>query len=75
MANVKSLAEAEKDLLAAKTAYEEAERKASWARSAETDALNGLNAAQKAFDAVLAEVRKSMPGASDWRATAGRSVA
>lgn len=71
---VKTLAEAEKDLLAAKTAYEEAERKSSYARSAETDALNRLNACQKAFDAVLAEVRKSMPRSSDWRATSGRAV-
>ena len=37
------------------------------ARRDETAALNRLNAAQKAFDAALAEIRKAAPARSDWQ--------
>lgn len=48
-------------------AYEAAEQRESLACSECTDALNRLNAAQRAVDAALAEIRKTAPHRSDWR--------
>lgn len=43
-----------------------AARRASLARAEETDATNRLNAAQKAVDAQMAELRAKAPRGSDW---------
>ena len=37
------------------------------ARNKETDALNKLNDAQKNFDALVAELKKSAPRDTDWK--------
>lgn len=37
------------------------------ARNKETDALNRVNEAQRHFDALVAEVKKSAPRDTDWR--------
>ncbi len=41
------------------------------ARRNETDALNKVNEAQKHFDALVAEVKKSAPKDTDWRRPVG----
>jgi hypothetical protein len=55
------------DLADAAKAREEAERAESLARSVSTDALNRLNAAQRAFDAAVAEMKKKAPRDSNWQ--------
>jgi indole-3-glycerol phosphate synthase len=45
----------------------EMQRFAAQARSRETDALSAVNTAQKQFDALVAEVKKSAPPSTDWR--------
>jgi len=42
------------------------------ARRDETDALNKANEAQRFFDALVAEVKKSAPRDTDWRRPAGQ---
>lgn len=44
------------------------------ARSDECAALNKVNEMQKHFDALVAEVKKSAPGGTDWRRPVGRPV-
>mgnify|MGYP003427843208 CR=1 FL=1 len=41
------------------------------ARHDETDALNRVNEAQRHFDALVAEVKKSAPRDTDWRRPVG----
>ena len=62
----KTLADLACDVAKATTALADAERETSFARSRETSARNDLNAAQRAFDAAVAEVRKAAPRDSDW---------
>jgi hypothetical protein len=40
---------------------------AAQARNRETDALNAVNCAQKHFDALVAEMKKSAPQSTDWK--------
>lgn len=61
------LEELENAVAKATDALREAEQVASAARSEETDCLNRLNQAQKAFDAYVQEIRKVAPRSSDWR--------
>ena len=42
------------------------------ARSNEADALNKVNEAQRHFDALVAEVKKSAPRETDWRRPIGQ---
>lgn len=51
--------------------YDAAAATAEMARRDETAALNRLNAAQKGFDAALAEIRKAAPARSDWQQLTG----
>ena len=55
------------DIRDAMAAYEVAAAETCKARSRETDALNELNAAQKAFDSAAAKFRKLAPHSSAWR--------
>ena len=48
-------------------AYEEARRRENAASSETTAALNALNAAQKLFDAAVAELKSIAPRGSDWK--------
>jgi len=47
--------------------YEEARRREDAASSETTAALNALNAAQKLFDAAVAELKSIAPRGSDWK--------
>lgn len=49
----------------ARLAYQMAHKAANVARNLETEALNNLNGAQKAFDAAVAELRVEC-GGGDW---------
>ena len=49
------------------TAYLEADRNAAVAARLKTEALNKLNAAQKAWDEASAKLRTDAPVASDWK--------
>lgn len=60
-----ALSGATKDLAAAQDAFASADREESVARSRRTDALNRLNAAQRAFIAAAEEVAKAQPPDSD----------
>ena len=44
------------------------------ARNNEADALNKVNEAQRHFDALVAEVKKSAPRETDWRRPVGQPV-
>lgn len=61
------LANAVAAVACAQDELEDAARKTSEARSRETDARNKVNQAQKHFDALVAEVKKSAPRDTDWR--------
>ena len=61
------LDKAQRELREAITIYDEAERESRFASNKATAALNRLNAKQKAFDAAVAEMRKTAPGQSDWK--------
>lgn len=63
-ASIAALAEAVK---AAHEAWDKAKQESHAAYSAETAALNALNAAQKEFDAALATWRTKVAGEGDWR--------
>jgi hypothetical protein len=47
---------------------------AAHAQHNETDALNRVNEAQKHFDSLVAQVKKSAPRGSDWRSLPGVQV-
>lgn len=64
MQKIEDLAKAVRE---AQEAYDDAEREARRARNKETDALNRLNEAQRAFDSAVDSMRKSAPRASDWK--------
>lgn len=51
------------------TAYREADRNASVAARLKTEALNRLNAAQKAWDEASSKLRENAPLTSDWNRT------
>lgn len=59
------------DLLAehakALSEFENAQRSLQTAHSRETAALNKLNAAQRALDAAMDDIRKHAPRQSDWK--------
>ncbi len=54
------------DEAAARQQLKDAEQAESIARSASTAARNRLNAAQKAIDEAMRDLRKSSPRESDW---------
>ena len=54
-------------VVAAEADYEAAAKAASTARGIETDALNRLNAAQRALTAAMDDAQKAAPQRSDWR--------
>lgn len=56
-----------KALKAAQENYEEAKKRAEYARRAETDCLNTLNEAQKAFDEGVSALKLDAPEGSDWK--------
>lgn len=62
----KTIEELAVELREAREAYDRTHRCYEVARSAETSALNTLNAAQKAFDAGVERVREGAPWNSDW---------
>lgn len=51
----------------ARSRFNDAQQRTSIARRDETEALNELNAAQKAFDAFVQQWQKGMPGDSEWQ--------
>lgn len=51
---------------AAKKRLIDAEQTTSFARNAECEALNAMNAATREFDALVKELRESAPRGSDW---------
>lgn len=59
--------QAARELEVALSGYDSARGEAARHRNLETDALNRLNAAQKAFDAAVAALRKTAPLGSDWQ--------
>lgn len=61
-----SITEKHEKLKEAESLYEIAKTKARIASSEETDALNRLNEAQKAFDSAVEKVRQGSPG-GDWK--------
>lgn len=63
----KTISDLHTELQGALDAHASAQQRASMARSEETDALNRLNAAQKAFDAAIADLKKQAPRESDWK--------
>lgn len=56
------------EMAAAEATYEAARKDAAYARNRETDALNRLNAAQKAVDKAIDAIRSQSSPGSDWRA-------
>ena len=62
----KTTAELEADLHAAEEDYENFRQQASFARNRECDAMNKLNAAQKALAARFETLRKKALRDSDW---------
>lgn len=66
MAELESLADLLRVLVAATDAHEAAQRHTSIARNEENTALNRLNDAQKRIDALIDEQRKKAPRDSDW---------
>lgn len=71
--NKTSLIEATKRLTDAKADHSERKREEDHARSRCTAALNVLNAAQRAFDQAVADVRKDAPWDSDWHSSDRRN--
>lgn len=63
----KTLQELVADVERATREYEEASKRASAANSAECDAVNRLNEAQKALDAYVDGLRSRAPRGSDWK--------
>lgn len=61
-----TFAELEKELADATTASASAEQAESLARVRATDARNRVNAAQRAVDMRVAEMKKAAPAGSDW---------
>lgn len=66
------LAELQRQLKEATTAYEEASCEENRARNVATDARNRLNRAQKALDGAVAQLRKNAPRDTDWSKTNDR---
>lgn len=66
-----TLAELGRSLEIATLEFEKREGETRLARLAETQALNALNEAQKAFDTCIAEIRKTSPQASEWKRNRG----
>jgi hypothetical protein len=61
------LANAVAEVARAQDALQLAVSRTAGARNAEADALNRANEAQRHFDTLVAEVRKSAPQSTDWR--------
>lgn len=68
------ISKAFKELADAAERYNECSQQVSFARSAETTALNRLNNAQKALDELVASLRKAAPRDSDWRRSKGEPI-
>jgi hypothetical protein len=62
------LANAVAAIASAQDHFDQKREIAAAARRNETDALNSLNEAQKRFDELVSEVKKSAPRDSDWAA-------
>lgn len=60
------------EVRAASDAYEAAKQREQFARNECTDALNKLNATQRAVDAALENQRIIAPRGSDWKVDASR---
>lgn len=56
-----------KALKTAQEDYEEAKGRAEYARREETNCLNRLNEAQKAFDEAVSALKLDAPYGSDWK--------
>lgn len=67
----KTITDLHNDIVHAAQAHQSAQQRASIARNEETDALNRLNQAQKAFDAAIAELKKQAPRDSEWKRERG----
>jgi hypothetical protein len=65
-----SIAEQVEKVRALHALHEAAERQTSLARKEETRLLNEVNDAQRALDAMLAEIRLTAPRDSDWKRAA-----
>lgn len=70
-----SIGEAEKRLADARLRYESAHAKYEEARKDETNAMNGLNAAEREFDAAVEALKQSAPWNSDWHTARNRTKA
>ena len=66
---MENLTEAVKELEEASRLLIDRQSEAAVARSAETEALNRVNQAQKRVDGILSDARKSAPHGTDWRRT------
>ena len=66
MAETKTIEAAAKELREALERYDVLHTESEAARSRETDALNTLNRAQKAFDESVEAMKKNAPWNSDW---------
>ena len=69
------LANAVVDVAAAQDHLRHMSDRVATARRDETDAMNKVNEAQRHFDALVAEVKKSAPRDTDWRRPASLPVA
>lgn len=69
-----TLIKAQKALDEARSIYDAAHKEAEAARRGETNALNRLSEAQKAFDAAVIEVRKDAPWNSNWHQSLKRGA-
>jgi indole-3-glycerol phosphate synthase len=69
------LANAVAAVASAQDYYHRMRELADQARRNETAALNKVNEAQRHFDALVAEVKKSAPRDTDWRRPVGRPAA
>lgn len=69
-----SITELHAKLLKSQQDYEQRKKEAAFASREETIALNALNAAQKAFDAVVDKLKQSAPRDSDWKRNQSRTT-
>lgn len=74
MSKIKSVAELVREVEEARENLELKQQAASFADKAETGALNRFNAATKALDARLAEIKKAAPRGTDWNQQGRRIV-
>lgn len=70
-----ALKDAAEKLAQARLAFENADSEYRGASNKQTDALNKLNTAQKAFDAAVEALRREAPPASDWKQSSRQAMA